>query len=44
MAQEIERMDVVRRQLQPEHRDQLRELRRKIDGLLDEEAPGLTTS
>ena len=36
MSQEIERMDEVRRQLQPEHRDQLRALRCKIDGLLGE--------
>ena len=36
MSLEIERMDEVRRQLRPEHRDQLRALRYKIDGLLGE--------
>ncbi len=36
MALEIERMDEVRRQLQPAHRDQLRALRCRIDSLLGE--------
>ena len=35
MVQEIERMDEVRRQLKPEHREQLSALRRKIDALLE---------
>ena len=34
MAGEMERMGEIRRQLQPEHRDQLRALRDRIDGLL----------
>jgi len=35
MVEEIERMEAVRRQLRPEHREQLAALRRKIDGLLE---------
>lgn len=36
MTEEVERMEVIRRQLQPEQRDQLRVLRVKIDALLED--------